>query len=69
MFPMQEAGSSVASRYSTYLTALAGLAIIVLGLVLGLVAGIASRGGDHDGAVQLPPGVPDPAEVVLERPG
>ena len=66
MFPMQEAGSSVASRYSTYLTALAGLAIIVLGLVLGLVAGIASRGGDHDGAVQLPPGVPDPAEVVLE---
>ena len=66
MFPMQEAGTSVASRYWAYLTALAGLAIIVLGLVLGLVAGIASRGGDHDGAVQLPPGVPDPAEVVLE---
>lgn len=66
MVPMQEAGSSVASRYSTYLTALAGLAIIVLGLVLGLVAGIASRGGDRDGAVQLPPGVPDPTEVVLE---
>lgn len=66
MFPMQEAGRSVASRYATYLTALAGLVIIVLGTVLGLVAGIASRGGDRDGAQQLPPGVPDPTEVIVE---
>ena len=51
MFPMQEAGTSVASRYSAYLTALAGLAIIVLGTVLGLVAGIASRGDDRDDAL------------------
>lgn len=49
-----------------YLTALAGLAIIVLGLVLGLVAGMASRGGDRDGAVELAPGVPDPTEAILE---
>lgn len=65
MFPMQEAGTSVASRYWTYLTALAGLAIIVLGLVLGLVAGIASRGGGGDDALDLPLGVPDPTEAIL----
>lgn len=65
MFPMQEAGTSVASRYWTYLTALVGLAIIVLGTVLGLVAGIASRGG-HDDALHLPPGVPDPTEAIVE---
>ncbi|GAA1732056.1 hypothetical protein [Aeromicrobium alkaliterrae] len=43
-----------------YATALAGLAIIVLGVVLGLVAGIASRDGRA-----LPGGASDPAAAVL----
>lgn len=65
MVGMQEVGSSVASRYWKHLTALAGLAIIVLGMVLGLVAGIASRDGGRDDRGQVPLGVPDPTEVVL----
>ncbi len=43
-----------------YLTALACLGILVLGVVLGVTAGIASRDGRA-----LPQGVPDPATAVV----
>ncbi|WP_229053739.1 hypothetical protein [Aeromicrobium sp. Leaf350] len=43
-----------------YATALVCLAMLVLGVVLGLVAGLASRDGRA-----LPAGVPDPSQAVL----